>query len=415
MILPAMLHPQTHWTNYQNNPVIDEDFDAGSVVTHRPSVIFNGSIYHMWYTNARVKKIGVVELNLNYMGYATSPDGIQWTLVNPTVIAPTDDQNDFDQFHAGQGWVISDNDTLKMWYWGFNIYTGKNVIGYAWSTDGVSWNRVRGPGHLGSVYDLDMAGLSDSYGLATPCVVKHDGMYHMWHSQILIASSAYRIGYARSTDGTHWTKVPGDGMDGAVIDMGPSGRFDEYAAAWPAAMTNGNTFMMWYYGNSASGGRQGYSVSTDGVRWELVSAGGSNGACFDDAHAVSVIRIGEEYRMWYAVFEDFDIINYATSELETAVDDGKIQFRPPGYCLNQNYPNPFNNETIITFNLVKKDFVRLAMFDVRGRAVAVLINGIMDQGEHSVSFNTKNMSSGIYFVTLEVDRYTQVRKMSLLK
>lgn len=49
----AGLVSQTLWTNYSNNPVINDAFDSGSVITHRPSVVYDGSQYRMWYSNVR--------------------------------------------------------------------------------------------------------------------------------------------------------------------------------------------------------------------------------------------------------------------------------------------------------------------------------------------------------------------------
>ena len=113
---PGSLKSQTQWTNYPDNPVIDSDFDPGAIATARPSVLFDGISYHMWYSSIRVFPIMENQLHLGCMGYATSNDGISWQSVNPVAMGPAFDANVFDMLSASQGWVIEDRDTLKMWY-----------------------------------------------------------------------------------------------------------------------------------------------------------------------------------------------------------------------------------------------------------------------------------------------------------
>ena len=195
---PCILKSQTNWTNHPDNPVIGGDFDPEALFIHRPSVLFDGDSYHMWYSSVRVFPIANNQFQLSCMGYATSPDGISWQSVEPVVMGPSLNSNTFDMWFAAQGWVIADNDTFKMWYWGLNPTVegpALKSIGYAWSVNGSNWTRVAGPGTLGSVYDPDMADLPDSSGLAMPCVVKAGNTYHMWHSQI--DGTSFRIGYAR--------------------------------------------------------------------------------------------------------------------------------------------------------------------------------------------------------------------------
>ena len=265
---PNSLKSQTEWTNYFGNPVINSDFDPGATAIVRPSVLFKVNSYHMWYSSMRVFPIAGTHFRLGCMGYATSPDGISWQSVNPAAMGPVFNANTFDMWFASQGWVIADSDTFKMWYWGLNPTVGENAlnsIGYAWSLDGSNWTRIAGPGTLGSVYDPDMADLPESSGVAMPCVVKDGSTYHMWHSHVV--GDFFRIGYATSSDGIHWTKVNGNGENGSVIDWGSSGSFDEFSASWPAVIITDDGFMMWYLGYNGSEARTGCSISTDGIQW----------------------------------------------------------------------------------------------------------------------------------------------------
>jgi len=88
---------------------------------------------------------------------------------------------------------------------------------------------------------------------------------------------------------------------------------------------------------------------------------------------------------------------------------------PAKFNLNQNYPNPFNPKTVISFSLPKESNVSLAVYDILGNKVENLINGRMEQGDHEISWNARNFSSGIYFYTLKTDEKSFTKKMILAK
>ena len=85
------------------------------------------------------------------------------------------------------------------------------------------------------------------------------------------------------------------------------------------------------------------------------------------------------------------------------------------FNLSQNYPNPFNPSTNISFSIPEGQYVSLKVFDISGREVATLVDGYRNSGEYSVSFNASNLSSGVYFYSLETAEFTQTRRMLLIK
>jgi photosystem II stability/assembly factor-like uncharacterized protein len=88
---------------------------------------------------------------------------------------------------------------------------------------------------------------------------------------------------------------------------------------------------------------------------------------------------------------------------------------PEGFSLGQNYPNPFNPETNILFTLSEEGSVNLAVFDILGKEITVLINGNLTPGNYSLSFNASNLPSGMYFYRLIADNFTETKKMILIK
>jgi len=89
---------------------------------------------------------------------------------------------------------------------------------------------------------------------------------------------------------------------------------------------------------------------------------------------------------------------------------------PANYRLYNSYPNPFNPSTTIKFDLPVNSLVKLAVYDVAGRQVAVLANGLLNGGTHSMEFNGAKLASGVYFYQLEAEGKIIGRsKMMLLK
>ncbi len=86
-----------------------------------------------------------------------------------------------------------------------------------------------------------------------------------------------------------------------------------------------------------------------------------------------------------------------------------------GFHLGQNYPNPFNPSTTISFSVEQTGPVSLRVFDITGSEVATLVNGLVEVGEHSVSFDAGDLSSGAYIYSLESEGRVESRKMLLLK
>ncbi len=88
---------------------------------------------------------------------------------------------------------------------------------------------------------------------------------------------------------------------------------------------------------------------------------------------------------------------------------------PLRFELGQNYPNPFNPSTTIRYQLPSETHVTLKIFDLIGREVATLVDGEMPAGKHTVRYDGKNASSGIYFYRINSAHFTAVKRMVLMK
>ena len=116
---------------------------------------------------------------------------------------------------------------------------------------------------------------------------------------------------------------------------------------------------------------------------------------------------GIEYRQWWFNRMMIHPGEWIYAEAESA--------QPATFRLPQNYPNPFNPATIIPFTLPETGYVTLTVYDIQGRRVTTLQEGLMDRGEHRVTFDAEGLSSGIYYYELDIDGKSHTRPMLLQK
>ena len=99
----------------------------------------------------------------------------------------------------------------------------------------------------------------------------------------------------------------------------------------------------------------------------------------------------------------------------TAASSGIMADQPIEFRLDQNYPNPFNPATIIPFHLPVAADVKLEVFDLLGRRVAVLVDGYTPAGQQSIQFDASELASGVYIYRLVTSSASFTRKMLLLR
>jgi len=119
-------------------------------------------------------------------------------------------------------------------------------------------------------------------------------------------------------------------------------------------------------------------------------------------------RLGNE--SWYS--------REVTATTVVAVPD--LAAVPPALRLEGNYPNPFNPQTNIVYSLPSEGRAELAVYDVRGRRLVVLVDRVEGAGRHSVVWNGRDengseMASGVYFVRLQFAREVQSQKIVLVR
>lgn len=141
-----------------------------------------------------------------------------------------------------------------------------------------------------------------------------------------------------------------------------------------------------------------------GTNWTQQNTGMANVAVFDlDLRRDSILFAATHGRGMFRTVSGI-----------VAVDDGSPDV-PSSMRLDQNYPNPFNPRTIIGYRVAESGHVTLKVYDLSGREVATLVDGVRQPGSYSASFDASGLASGIYLYRITAGGTTDSRRMVLLK
>ena len=88
---------------------------------------------------------------------------------------------------------------------------------------------------------------------------------------------------------------------------------------------------------------------------------------------------------------------------------------PSEVSLDNAYPNPFNPSTTLSFSLPETQDITLQVFNLQGREVEILLNGSMEAGYHSITWNADKHASGVYFVKMITNEFISAQKLILMK
>jgi bacillolysin len=111
-----------------------------------------------------------------------------------------------------------------------------------------------------------------------------------------------------------------------------------------------------------------------------------------------------------ATFPCWFVVGTRTTDVQTNSDA-----IPAAFELAQNYPNPFNPVTKIEYSLPQRTTIKLSVFDMLGKEVSILANGMAEAGKHEIVFNGATLPSGVYFYTLTSSFNSITKKLLLLK
>ncbi len=261
---------------------------ADSVYARTPSVIWDGTMYKMWYSGFDGAR--------NRILYATSPNGVAWTGAGVVMDVLQPPWN-IDSLLAPS--VRKEGSVYKMWVsGGFWTNPLSGNIYYAESTDGIAWSI------LGMSLSVGTPGTWDAQLISYASVARDPGgQYWLYYTgwDGTPGGLPLRIGLATSSDGRTFTRV---GVD-PILPLGPTGSWDDRWMQGPFVLP-GNPWRLWYAGGDGTANRIGSAWATGPYNWTRsegnpVFVTGPPGA-WDDASVcwISVLVDGPDTFLYYS-------------------------------------------------------------------------------------------------------------------
>jgi len=374
------------WTKFEENPVIAPNLITWFDQVNHPVILQEEGIYKVWFT-------GWSEANTSRdIGYAESLDGIIWS-IHPEPVISTNLPNAWDR-HKYPGTVLRVDDTLRMWYTGFNNFTPfAPCIGYAWSLDGIEWNPMPY-----AALQKGEAGDWDEELVENPSIHFDGATYHMWYD------SRSAIGYATSMNGSVWEK---DETHNPVIQLGTEGSFyEQMVFAGPLIQMAGMLHMFFSGRDINDREKTGHAWSDNMVGWMVTQNPVLTGdpGSWDEGSLIlsSIFEDQGMIRAWYGGTADIYEPAYSIG-LATA---GLVAIPAPA---------SMRHETISVIpNPSRKGYFRIEYPDVpagSGQPVLTIYNAMGQKvytetltGEKSTrTVNTRDWDSGVYVMVAFVE------------
>ncbi len=221
----------------------------------------------------------------------------------------------------------------------------------------------------------------------------------------LIVRADYHLYTNDSTYIPHGDKMPNMTLtaptEGAIWPAG-----SQQTITWTSVNVEGGVFL---------------DLSTDGGQsWDYITFTGGSPVANTGTYTVTVpntpsttCRIGIESQSdWWYEWRNPGNFTIGPGADVVATPPVKI---PTSYALDANYPNPFNPTTIISYQLPVAGIVRLTVYDILGKEVAMLVDENKKPGYYQVSFDGSGLASGVYIYRLQAGSFVQTRKLCLVK
>lgn len=168
----------------------------------------------------------------------------------------------------------------------------------------------------------------------------------------------------------------------------------------------------------SAGDTVGVALKFNGVGPRYVGTGSPPYSIYSDSNITLITGDGRSAPFtttgsWFASRALCGVIRYVVN---TVSGIGKISSEiPNGFRLEQNYPNPFNPTTTIEFAVPEKSKIILKIYNAQGQEITTLANDEYLPGTYSVRWNASELSSGVYFYSIKAGKFSQTKKMLLVK
>ena len=303
-------------------------------------------------------------------------------------------------YDSGINWIMSSLNRLSVYCLintNSGLYAGGAYYGiYKSTNNGINWFRLSGL--HGSVpycfyqsgLKLFMGGFRDNHFFTT-------GLYYSTNEGASWDSVMNLISINEISGNTNYLFAACNGGPGILRSSNNGMNWTGSLSLDASAVTVYDNYI--FAGANSNGV---YMSSNNGETWTAKNEGLTS-------NAVSEFMIADGYI--YAGLPGINrrLLSDITSAKQICVEIPEV------FSLGQNYPNPFNANTIIRFQIKDSRFVNLRVFDLMGREVTTLVNERLEAGTYEVRFDAGELPSGVYFYRMETEKYTDTKKLILLK
>jgi len=245
-------------------------------------------------------------------------------------------------------------------------------------------------------------------------------------NNILAATASYGV-YISTNNGISWVQSSlnnksvnclasnGNDIFASITDSGGVYRSTDNGISWTrTSLFNKFIRSIAVYGNNifaaadnigSTGGI--YFSSNSGNNWSLKNEGFNNipSQFYSLTIANNLVLTGTSLNnsLWQRPLSE--LVNVQNTVLEI----------PSSYSLEQNYPNPFNPMTKINFAIPKSSGIKITVFDVTGKVVAVLVNETLQAGTYETDWDASAYPSGVYFYSIQAEDFSETKRMMLVR
>lgn len=334
--------------------------------------------------------------------------GATWSFVNTGVDPNTTQWN-----------LVIKNDQVPNVY----FYSMSGAFVYRTINDGASWSKFNTTAFAATVLDLSIAAFNSPPLLAaclssttTKLMMYSGGIWNDRSAGLPAGTTIRHVQYNPTTPAIAYAVINGLFAGQKIYKTINSGvTWTNISGDLPNVSLSGiiphPTDASKLYVGSLMGCYKTINGGTTWVRW---NNGMANATQVSDMSYIDSIAANGRY---YVVAATFGRSIYYR---EISGDDpiGIVPIHsgvPSKFELSQNYPNPFNPSTTIDVSIPAKDNLSLKVYDLTGRLVATLFESDIQPGYHQFKFNASKFASGIYFYKMTTSKFSETKKMILVK